>query len=109
MNIDFEALNQIPQLLEMVAEMKIMLEKKNIQKRWLSTNEVIEYLAFGKDKIYKMVDVEFIEGEHFYRKGKTLFFDIEKLDEWVLYTPINNINKVDKKLIVNNVLSSLAS
>lgn len=109
MNINLEALSQIPQMMKMIEDMKNIIERKNLEKRWLSTKEVIEYLPFGKDKIYKMIDIEFIEGEHFYRRENKLVFDIQKLDEWVIYSPINNTSKVDTKYIVDDVLSSLAS
>ena len=109
MNIDLEALSQIPQMMKMIEDMKTIIERGNLEKRWLSTKEVIEYLPFGKDKVYKMIDIEFTEGEHFYRRENKLVFDIQKLDEWVIYAPINNTNKVDTKLIIKDVLTSLAS
>ena len=54
MNIEFEALGQIPKIIEMINEMKMIMNNSSMDKRWLSTKDVIEYLPFGKDKIYKI-------------------------------------------------------
>ena len=109
MNVDFEALSTIPQLLKTVMELKKIVEAKSVEKRWLSTNELIAYLPYGKDKVYKMIDIQLIEGEHFFRKENKLVFDKSKIDDWILYTPINNTEMIDRNLIVNNVLSTFAS
>ncbi len=100
--------NSFTELYSMVKELKSSIVK-DIDKRWLSTKEVAVYLPYGIDKVKKMIDIQLIEGEHFYRREGKLVFDKHKLDEWVLYTPINNTNKVDTQFIVNDIVSSFIS
>ena len=51
MNIDFEALSKIPQLLEMIAEIKKTLEAGTIEKRWLNKQEMIAYSGYSDDAL----------------------------------------------------------
>ena len=107
MTIEFESLKLIPQIYELLSNLNNGMS--NNSKRWLSVKELSEYLTFGKDKIYKMIDIQFIESEHYYKKENRLLFDKEKIDEWVLNTPSNNKNYLDTKQIVNGVLASLSN
>ena len=108
MNINFDTLNNIPEILALLSSVNEKLDKGTIEKRWLSVNELTNYIPFGKDKIYKMVDVQLKEGTHFYRKENKIVFDKIKIDEWILYTQSNN-DIVDSKQLVTDVLSSLAA
>ncbi len=106
MTIEFESLKLLPQIFELLNKLNDGLN--NSSKRWMSVKELSLYLTFGKDKIYKMIDVQFVESEHYYRKENRLIFDREKIDEWILDTPTNKSSSQDAKLIINNVLSSLS-
>lgn len=52
--------------------------------------------------MHTLKDNEFIEGKHYFKKGKLLFDKIE-LDNWVMSSP----NKIQSKDIVNQVLQDL--
>lgn len=109
MILNLEALDEIADIKALIQDIKLILQNERIAKRWLSVKEVSNYLPFSQDKIYKMIDVEFTEGEHFVRKENKLIFDKEKLDEWVLYTPVNNENNISPSKVVDDILSSLVS
>ncbi|WP_304542892.1 helix-turn-helix domain-containing protein [Sulfurimonas microaerophilic] len=105
--MNYEAFNNlelIPQLFDLIEELKNT--STNSDKRWLSVKELSEYLTFGKDKIYKMVDVIFIEGEHYYRKENRLLFDKEKIDDWVLNTP-EKLDFQSTIQIIDDVVASI--
>jgi len=106
MNVNFEDLKLLPQMYELIEKLNSKLETTQA-KRWLSVKELSNYLTFGKDKIYKMVDVQFIESEHYYRKENRLLFDKEKIDEWVLNSS-SNTNFKSANEIINNVLNSVS-
>ncbi|MFA6191712.1 MAG: helix-turn-helix domain-containing protein [Sulfurimonas sp.] len=106
MNVDFESLKLLPQIFELLN--KLSESTNHNLKRWMSVKELSQYLTFGKDKIYKMIDVQFIESEHYYKKENRLLFDKEKIDEWILNTSTNKRSNLDTKLIIDDVLSSLS-
>lgn len=106
MIVEFESLKLLPKIYELLSSLNTDINSN--YKRWLSVKELSEYLTFGKDKIYKMIDVQFIESEHYYRKENRLLFDKQKIDEWVLNTPSKNESFQDTKSIIEDVLSSLA-
>ena len=106
MNVEFESLKLLPQIYELLNNLNNGMN--NNSKRWMSVKELSAYLTFGKDKIYKMVDIQFIESEHYYKKENRLLFDKEKIDEWILNTPTNKKSTLDTKLIIDDVLSSLS-
>lgn len=107
MNVEFESLKLLPQIYELLNKLHEGMNKSS--KKWMSVKELSQYLTFGKDKIYKMIDVQFIESEHYYKKENRLIFDREKIDEWVSNTPSNKTSSQDVKQVVNDVLSSLSS
>jgi len=99
MNIKFENLEKIDEILTILQNQ----EQNKIEKRWLNINETAHYLGYSSDHIHKLKNDEFIEGIHFYKKGKLLFDKLE-LDKWVT---TNKCNTVSSKDIVNNVLKDL--
>lgn len=99
MNIKYENLELIPQLLE---EIKSLKQNVSAEKRWLNVAEVSNYIGYSKDRIHALTSSEFIEGKHYYKKGKLLFDRIE-LDNWVTY----GNSKITPKEIVNQVLKDL--
>ena len=85
MNIDFEALSQIPQLLEIVSGLKNTIETGTVEKRWLSKDELLAYIPFKIDSVNARVKAnEFIRDVHYYKKGRTLVFDKLEIDNWVM-------------------------
>ena len=106
MTVEFESLKLLPQIYEMLN--KLHENMNNSSKRWMSVKELSAYLTFGKDKIYKMVDVVFIESEHYYKKENRLLFDKQKIDEWVLNTTSNKKSIQDTRQIIDDVLSSIS-
>lgn len=107
MTVEFESLKLLPQMYELLNRLNNCINTNS--KRWMSVKELSLYLTFGKDKIYKMIDIQFVQGEHYYKKENRLLFDKQKIDEWVLNTPSNKDNFIDTKLLINNVLSSLSN
>jgi excisionase family DNA binding protein len=98
MNVNFENLNKIEEIL---ITLKKIEQNNIIQKRWLSVKELSEYINYSKDRIYSMLDSEFIENKHFYRKGKILFDRLE-VDAWITSSKKETQHKVEqilKKLI----------
>ncbi len=99
MDIKYENLELIPKLLE---EIKSLKQNINAEKRWLNVAEVANYIGYSKDRIHALTNDEFIEGTHYYKKGK-LLFDRFELDNWVT----NCNSKISPKDIVNHVLKNL--
>lgn len=107
MNIEFESLKLLPKIFELLEKLNANLETAH-SKRWMSVKELSLYLTFSKDKIYKMVDIQFIESEHYYKKENRLLFDKEKIDEWILKTSTNKLSTQDTQLLIDNILSNVS-
>ena len=99
MDIKYENLDLIPQLLE---EIKSLKENTSAEKRWLNVAEVAKYIGYSKDRIHALTSSEFIEGIHYYKKGKLLFDRVE-LDKWVM----NSGSKINPKEVVDQILKDL--
>lgn len=99
MNIKYEYLELIPTLLE---EIKSLKQNASAEKRWLNVAEVANYIGYSKNRIHALTNDEFIEGTHYYKKGK-LLFDRFELDNWVT----NNNSKINPKEVVNQILKNL--
>jgi hypothetical protein len=99
MNIDFQAVNQIPQIYEILKELSEKFEHK-IEKRWLNVSEAAYYLGYSKDHIHKLKTEHFLEGKHYYKKIGRVLFDKVELDKWVTFSPANkDINSIANKLL----------
>jgi len=99
MNIKYEYLELIPKLLE---EIKSLKQNTSAEKRWLNVTEVANYIGYSKDRIHALRNSEFIEGKHYYKKGK-LLFDRFELDNWVTHCN----SKVSPKQIVSQILKDI--
>jgi len=85
MNIDLEALSQIPQILELLTSLKDTVEKGTLEKRWLNTIEVAEYAGYSKYAIEtKVKDKTFIKGIHYHKPSGQLMFDKVEIDNWIM-------------------------
>lgn len=58
-------------------------------KKVLTLNEAIEYTGYKKSYFYKLVSAGIIP--HSKPNGKSLFFDREKLEDWMLGNPKKGI------------------
>ena len=85
MKIDFEALEQIPKLLEIMVQVKDSIANSNTEKRWLNTNELAEYTGYKLETIKsKIKKGDFILGLHYYKREGKLLFDKTQVDNWVM-------------------------
>jgi len=100
MNIKFENLEKIDEVLNILLHLK---SEHQDSKRWLNIKEASHYLGYSKDYIHSLKNDEFIEGKHYYKKGKLLFDRLE-LDNWVTTSSNTNINS---KEVVNQILKDL--
>lgn len=113
MNIDLEALSSIPKLMNLVLELKNTIESGTVDKKWLSTKELTDYIPYKIDAIRKKVkEKEFIEGVHYYKSGKILCFSKSEIDNWVMgiaptNSNSNNYNSINT--IVDDILSEIAA
>lgn len=106
MNINLEALEQIPQIYEILKILSEKVENK-IEKKWLSTEETAQYLGYSKDSIDAMVKKgEFISGIHYYQKMRKRMFDKTALDKWVVGL---DLVQSDFELQVNNTIEDIVS
>lgn len=103
MNINIEALDQIPQIFEMMKLLSKQMEN-NVEKRWLNISEAANYLGYSKDHLHKLKESSFIIGQHYYKKSGKLLFDKNELDKWVMTTPVNNI---DANAVIEAVLKDV--
>ena len=103
--IDMENINLIKQIATDIELIKKSLSN-NTAKRWLNVRELAEYLGYSKDRIYKIKDEYFDEGEHFHNKTGKLLFDRVAIDSWVVGRTTNDTNK-SKRQVVDHILSSV--
>ena len=112
MNINFENLEKIEDVLKILQVMQLNIANKD-ERRWLSTKELSLYIPYSVETINKKVqNGYFIEGVHFYQKEKTRFFDREKIDEWILSSDKENSNNPNfhkKQEILKKIRLSLVS
>lgn len=110
MELNLEALEQIPQIYQLLNQLNEKVENR-VEKRWLSTLETSKYLGYSKDAIDSMVKKnEFIQGVHYFQTHRKRMFDKQALDNWVMGITQEDTNT--KHLIDNTIeeiLSSLAA
>lgn len=86
----------------LLQEVKSLKQNANTEKRWLNISEASTYLGYSKDHIHKLKNDEFLEGIHYFKKGKLLFDRLE-LDKWVT----NGSSKINPKEVVDKILKNL--
>lgn len=84
MNVDFENLNKITEIVTQINELKKMIQDGRIEKKWLNTDETAFYLGYSKSKIADLTSRDWQEGVHYYKPAGRKIFNKEKLDEWVI-------------------------
>ena len=104
MNINFENLNKIDEILKLLNQIHLNQSTQS-SKKWLSVKELWIYLDYSKDRIHKLKGVEFFDGVHYYKRSWKLLFDKDMIDKWVVWIDTKNINwTVDVQDTVNNIL-----
>ncbi len=71
-------------------------------KRVLNISEASELLGFEVSYIYKLTSAKILP--HSKPNGKTIFFDKEKLEDWMLSNPSSTLS--DKKIIASNYVAT---
>ena len=99
MNINFENLEKIDEILNLLLEQK----QTSSIKRWLNITETAHYLGYSKEYIHKLKDSSFFINKHYYKKSGKLLFDKNELDIWVTSTN----NTLNPKEIAKEVLKDL--
>jgi hypothetical protein len=103
MNINFENLEKIDEIYEMLKQ--LTKGENKIEKRWLNVSETAYYLGYSKDYIHKLKDNSLYINKHYYKKSGKLLFDKYELDNWITsFSPANNI---DSKGIADELLKGL--
>ena len=97
--------NPFSELAEQLIAITIRLEtiesKIKLEKRWLSTQELSEYIPYSKETINKKVqDETFICGVHFYQQAKIRMFDKLKIDEWIVSNQLSTSDELLKAQIL---------
>jgi hypothetical protein len=105
LKIDLTPLEVIPTI---VSQLEIINQKldNNIEKRWLNSRELSDYIGYSLDSINKMVkDDVFVDGVHYYKPSKKLLFDKKEVDNWIVGLRSDqskrNINIVVDELLKN--------
>ena len=98
--------NPFEQLVDRLNTISVKLEtiesKIKLEKRWLSTHELSEYIPYSKETINKKVqDETFICGVHFYQQAKIRMFDKLKIDEWIISNKLTTSQELLKQEILN--------
>jgi predicted DNA-binding transcriptional regulator AlpA len=99
MNIDFEQLKLLPQVLELLTSVKDTIEKGTVEKRWFNTRELALYTGYKFETIKsKIKKGEFTQNIHYFKKGGILLFDKVEVDNWVMgIKSANNIAYTQKQ------------
>jgi len=104
MDFKFENLEKIDDILSQLQQIN---KKINLEKRWLTVNELSKYLGYSKDRIYKFISNTFILNLHFYKKNGRILFDRVAIDDWVVCKENTNEINQSERQTVDNILSSI--
>ena len=107
MNIAFENLEKIQEIYNILVLLRDR-EMNKIEKRWITTEELCEYIGYSKESIKNFIkDDELILNCHYYKKDRKNIFDKNAIDEWIMQdSNKNNTNNND--FIVNKLLNIAA-
>lgn len=105
MKIEYENLEQIPEIKTLLQEVLIKLESQ-VESQWLSVKQLMLYIDYGKSTIYKKIETkEFLENVHYYRNGTKIFFNKYEIDNWV--KGVSQVNRNDfrsNESLINDLL-----
>lgn len=106
MNIPFENLEKIQEIYNILVLLRDR-EINKIEKRWLTTEELAQYIGYSKESIKSMIkEEELILELHYYKKNRKNIFDKFEIDKWIM-----NSNKTYTKnyeLLANRILENVA-
>jgi len=99
MDIEFEQLNNIPKMMELLTSLQTVVSEGRVEKRWLNTRELAEYTGYKFETIKaKIKNGAFTKDLHYFKKGRILLFDKVEVDNWVMgIVSSNNINYAKKQ------------
>jgi len=106
MNIDFENLEKIPEMIELLKDINLKLNNQ-VQSNWLSVTQLTKYIDYSKSSIYKKIENnEFIQNIHYFRQDKKLMFDKNEIDNWIRGTyTTNNTNFTSNESLIDDLLN----
>ena len=93
-------LNQIPQISAQLNELIKLQKEEKVEKKWLNVEETAHYIGYSKDKIYKLIQDEWVEGVHYFKPSGRVIIDKNKIDEWIK----NGVNNFVKNILDNLVI-----
>ncbi len=104
MEYHFNYLELLPQILEKQKKIEELLDN-HIEKRWLTTKELTDYLGYSKDAINKKVqDGEFVTGIHYHKTAGKRLFDKFEIDNWVIGI---NSSKTSSSQLINELVEDI--
>lgn len=106
MNIAFEKLEKIEEIYNLLVLLRDR-EMNKIEKRWLTTEELAEYIGYSKESIKNMIkNEEFVIELHYYKKNRKNIFDKTEIDKWIMGSNKTNTNNYE--LLANRILKNVA-
>ncbi|MCT7465779.1 hypothetical protein N5T78_04175 [Aliarcobacter cryaerophilus] len=107
MNINFECLEKIPEIYNLLVLLKNELSDK-VERRWLTTDELSVYIGYSKESIKNFIkNEELILNYHYYKKDRKNIFDKNAIDKWIMED--SNENHSNNSDYIVNRLLNLAS
>jgi len=101
MNINFESLQHIPKLVTLLEELISLQKEGSIEKKWMNVDETAFYLGYSKNKIYKLIQDEWIEGVHYHKPTGRVIIEKAKVDEWVINENNQPIGKIIDEIFID--------
>ncbi len=106
MNINFESLGKIDEIYNILLLLKNEVNN-NIEKRWLTSEELSLYIGYSKESIKNMIkNEEFVIDLHYYKKHRKNIFDKAEIDKWIMGS--NKANTNNYELLANRILKNVA-
>jgi len=73
-----------------------------MQQKYLSTGKMAQFIGKSSDYLRNRQGIDFIDGKHFFKKGRTTFWVIDEIVNWVE-------SKEEDDPFMKDVLSSLCA
>jgi excisionase family DNA binding protein len=84
------------EIADALARLESKLEEQNLLKKdVLNFEEACSYMDLSKSHLYKLTSKRLIP--HSKPRGKLVFFERKKLDEWRLSNPVMTFTEIDNK------------
>ena len=106
MNIALENLEKIQEIYNILVLLRDR-EMNKIERRWLTTEELAQYIGYSKESIKNMIkNEEFVIDLHYYKKHRKNIFDKAEIDKWIMGS--NKANTNNYELLANRILKNVA-